>query len=94
MKMTPLHAQILLHYETRTTPYAADDPEHQQSISTIEFHQDLVRDGLLERSDYADSMRITARGRAMVAAMLATPLPEQAWIVRHPVSRILQGGSA
>ena len=91
--MTPLHVQILLHYQGRPTPYSAENRDHQLAPATVEYHADLVRDGLLDRladpNEYGCSFLITDRGRALVTAICNTPLPQlvKVWVVRHQAAK-------
>lgn len=80
--MTPLQLQMILHYHTRTTPYAAHEPEHAGSEGVRSQRQLLIDDGLLKwHSGF--SFSLTAKGIAFIDALCAMPLPRESWSVEH-----------
>lgn len=75
--MTPLHIEILLHYNSRPC-----DMEHMDAPAVYDYCQDLLNLGILtfENLDGArNSYKLTEKGHAWLDGILATPLPVQKW---------------
>lgn len=94
--MSPLNINILLHYYTRTSDYAADaQPSHGRSSAVSDSLGWFVAQGLLV-SRYGDIcwsisesasprtgaaiFRITDKGRAMVQALEDVQIPVCKWV--------------
>ena len=71
MKLTPLHLEILMHYNCSNNFFRASN----QTI--IEFHNDLVKLNLL---DINNGYFITDKGKVWLEHILETPMPVQEWV--------------
>lgn len=70
---TPLHAMLLLHYHTTASRWP-----QAGAPAVLAYTESLVRWRLIEPvEDVAFGYTTTPRGRAMVAALCALPLPEE-----------------
>ena len=70
--MTPAQIEVALHYFHRENLFPHGSPEHKDA------HADLVREGLLERSDIL--YKRTDRLVAYVQMLSNTPLPVRRWV--------------
>jgi hypothetical protein len=77
MNLTPLHLEIMLH------AYAHADPVPRSHAPAVQrFVHDLEDEGLLDTQFPLGALhvRATEKGKAFVAMLLNTPMPEQAWV--------------
>ena len=77
--MSPLCIEILLWHYCRANPY----PWHEGGSAQLGIRQWLLDEGLLSQRMNRDTVVITEviteRGRVLVEALCATPLPVQKW---------------
>lgn len=79
--MSPLEIEILLWYRARGTDFRDGDfraPAVREAIDRFRDKDDLLEKGLQTPGSYA-AYRLTDRGNAFVAAILALPLPICRW---------------
>ena len=77
--MSPLAIEILLWHYGRRDPY----PWHSGGNAQQEIRVWAMKNDLLAIAMDRDSLEITDRGRALVEAMCAMPLPEKrvTWVI-------------
>jgi len=72
--MTPNDIEILLHHYV-----CPGDPHPRLHAPAVrESIRDFVADGILEQQD--QSYATTTKGRALIAMLCRTELPQQAWV--------------
>lgn len=98
--MSPLHINILLHYHTRFTDYAAHvsdkEPDHAESPAVAEFITFFVKEGLLSCrfGDVAWAIRQSVNDRSDGAMFAITDkgnaMVEHLCAVQIPVCKWIQ----
>ncbi len=80
--MTPLHIDIMLHYNIGDSDYRDGD---FSAPAVREFVQDLITYDLLERFPQDEDCKfkcgITEKGRAWINGLCQTPMPVQKWVM-------------
>lgn len=77
---TPLQLLMLLHYSFAVEPYSKDNRIHATSPAVTTQRAELIKMELLMTDDTRESGYVlTERGRVLIEALQATPLPVQRW---------------
>ena len=74
--MSPLDIEVLIHYNSSATQHPRiHAPAVQETIKKF------MKDGILEPDEVETHIhRTTARGRALLKVICATPYPEPVWL--------------
>jgi len=74
--MSPSDIEVLIHYHCCPAVHPRDDAPAVQEAT-----QEFLMDGIIMHDAKSKSgYRTTERGRALLAAICATPLPTEAWV--------------
>lgn len=79
VKITPLHIEIMLHYNCGTSDYRDGDfsaPAVSNSINEL-YRNELLKNTLTGN----DRFCITEKGRAWIYGLCQTPMPIQKWVM-------------
>lgn len=77
MQMTPLHLEILFHW------YQSNEPFRTDTVAVLQFTNELLNNEIL--NDYIPNRpgklyEVSQKGKAYIEMILATPLPEYAYV--------------
>lgn len=75
MKLTPLHLQLVIHYNVYPVPFPKS---HAPAV--IDYTGQLVEAGILKRVEQEPYYVATERGKAFLEMLCSTPFPVQQWI--------------
>lgn len=81
----PLNLIMLLHYHTKHTPYAYDEPDHAGSEAVLEGKDMLIDEGLIEpcgTEAWGDDLyRTTEKGAVFIDHLMSIPFPVKKWVM-------------